>query len=251
MNRDTFCPWKRRGFDRAFSVASGSSQLSHGWKPSAAAGNGTPGQRRTAAQGTAQICACESAGVVFTGSGSSVGFRRVHLGRDGQHILQFKLETVCKLIPRTTTACPPTAVSGCCLMGTGCGCVEDCHGPFYGQAASIHAFIPSEHSKNRAIRYTVGSGQEGLSLYASGCGVEVPCPACGEAELLLRGTGQVKWFSPKCADRTEKAAYTLAVRRDRQGRLSFRMQFSDPHSQYDSGFIKVTGRPSDLRMGGC
>lgn len=168
-----------------------------------------------------------------------------------QILLQFKLETVRKLIPRTTTACPPTAVSGCCLMGTGCGCVEDCHGPFYGQAASIHAFIPSEHSKNRAIRYTVGSGQEGLSLYASGCGVEVTCPACGEAELLLRGTGQVKWFSPKCADRTEKAAYTLAVRRDRQGRLSFRMQFFDPHSQYDSGFIKVTGRPSDLRMGGC
>ena len=187
-----------------------------------------------------------------------------------QMLLQFKLENIRELVPCTTTSTTTSSTtttsttctrstttkpcrSGCCLMGTARGCVEDRRDPFYSQPFSLHVFLPDERSRERSLRYAVGDEHQGLSFYASGRDVAVTCPGSGQAELLLQGTGRLKRFRREGGDLTGDAAYTLTVRKARQGRLAFRMRLSshtEPRFEYDSGFIGVS-RPSDLRMEVC
>lgn len=185
-----------------------------------------------------------------------------------QMLLQFKLENVRELMPSTTTTTTTSTSTttsttrtcstaanpcghGCCLMGTVKGCMENSRVPFHGQPFSLHAFIPSEDSKGRAIRYTAGSERNGLCLYASGREVAVKCPEGRKNRLLLRGTARLTRFCRENGDISEEAAYKLTVREEACGCLVFRLRFStnsDPGFAYDSGPVKADGHGSDLRM---
>ena len=186
-----------------------------------------------------------------------------------QMLLQFKLENVRELMPPCTTTTTTTSTStttsttctrstttkpcrrGCCLMGTARGCMENSRVPFYGQPLSLHAFIPSENSKDRAIRYTAGDERSGLCLYASGYEAAVKCPESRQNALAVQGTGRLTRFRRGERDISEAADYKLTVREEACGRLLFRIQFStesEPRFSYDSSPVKADGYGSDLRM---
>lgn len=182
-----------------------------------------------------------------------------------QMLLQFKLENVRELMPctKTTTTTTTTTTSttctrstttrpcrrGCCLMGTARGCMENSRVPFSGRPFSLHAFIPSGDSTDRAIRYTAGDEHDGLCLYASGREAAVRCPEGRSNVLSVQGTGRLTRFRRGERDLSEAAAYQLAVREEACGRLVFRIQFStgsQPGFSHDSGPVRADG--PDLRM---
>ncbi|MEA4955899.1 MAG: hypothetical protein VB096_10395 [Pseudoflavonifractor sp.] len=183
-----------------------------------------------------------------------------------QMLLQFKLENVHDLMPCTTTTSTTTTTTTsttctcststypsctCCLMGTGKGYIQNHCDPLNDNPASIHAFLPYEDASSRAIRYTVGSKCEALSLYAAGQEVKADC---AENVISIHGTGRLKCVSPENTPRSAKAAYTLTVRSVSFGQLEFRMQILScwrPCFSHDSGFISVNDRTSDLRMESC
>ena len=175
-------------------------------------------------------------------------------------LLQFKLENVRELMPctKTTTTTSTTCTRStttrpcrrdCCLMGTARGCMENSRVPFSGRPFSLHAFIPSGGSTDRAIRYTAGDEHDGLCLYASGHEAAVRCPEGRSNVLSVQGTGRLTRFRRGERDLSEAAAYQLAVREEACGRLVFRIQFStgsQPGFSYDSGPVRADG--PDLRM---
>ena len=179
-----------------------------------------------------------------------------------QMLLQFKLENVRELAPcctttsttTTTTTTSTTSTSttttkcrrGCCLMGTGRGCVENCRDPFRGRGVCLHVFLPWEDSRDRNVRYTVGSERDGLYFCASGREVRPTCPDRAGEPLLLRGTG---CLVRACGGREteEPAAYSLSVREEPEGRVSIRMRLRTSKFSHDSGPVRMHG----LRMGEC
>ena len=178
-----------------------------------------------------------------------------------QMLLQFKLENVRELVPcctttstttTTTTSTTSTASTttrcrgGCCLMGTGRGCVENCQDPFRGRGVCLHVFLPWEDSRDRTVRYTVGDEEEGLYLCAAGREVRTTCPDRTGAPLLLRGKG---CLVRTCGGREteETAAYILSVQEEPEGRASIRMRLRTAAFSHDSGEVRVYG----LRMGEC
>ena len=139
-------------------------------------------------------------------------------------------------------------------MGTGCSCAGSSpQDPFSGLPAVLHAFVPAPDSSQRSLRYTVGGTGCGLSLYASGEGVDCLCPAPGRESMVLRGTGRFQTFRRGCAEAAGSARYVLSVQPAGADRLSFRMRISSPEEpcvQYDSGVLTLNPS-SDLFMSAC
>jgi len=182
-------------------------------------------------------------------------------------LLQFKQENICGLVPCTTTqtttttsttttttcsaACPPCC--GCCLMGTGSGCVSNGGDPLCGQRASLHAFFPCGAGE-RSLRYRVGGGGESLHFYAAGREAEAGGVNCREGMFAARGTGTLTRSCLEGAEQKEQAAYALRVRTGPCGQLAFHVRIFSGCGAcifHDSGWIPSAGRGADLCMGTC
>lgn len=150
----------------------------------------------------------------------------------------------------TTSTCSTTTKMCCCdLTGSGKGCVSNCCDEFYGQMASLYAFVYSSDVKNRAVRYSVGDDQ--LCLYASGQNVKIECPCQCPEKLVIYGKGQV-YKNINCKPViVDKADYILTVGKRGDDILEFRMEilpYTKPEFIHDSGLIRPKGAASNLQL---
>ena len=176
-----------------------------------------------------------------------------------QMLLQFKLKNVQELRPRATPEpcsclCAPCEGPGCSMMGKGRGCVCNCDDPYYDLPVSVYTFLPCGDRKNGTLRYLIGDSDLGLHLYACDRNVTLHCPAEGSRQIVVDGVGRLKVRDNQGGEQTGTASFTLTVEPGERGTLAFRMELSARGTlclEHDSGWVKVDGQVSDLRIKIC
>lgn len=192
-----------------------------------------------------------------------------------QMLLQFKLENVTDLLPRTTTTSTSTTTTtststtttkttsrtttcttttcryvvikdcGCRLTGRAKGCISNQSDRFNGGTASIDAFIMAlTHIIYRKLHYSACRDNRELSLHAFANSMKIECPSgCNRFVLTVKGRGVITENTLDGSKLAERGDFVLKVWNLKSGVKGFRIVItsnSRPELNHDSGIVMVS-----------